>query len=208
MSHYMGNFLSKHQRGFRKEYNTQCCLLKMLEKWKSAVEKGKSFGALLADLSKAFDCLSHDLLLAKLHAYGFSLSALKLIHSYLRNKKQRTKTDSTYSTWEEIPFGVPQGSIIGPLLFNVFLCDLFFLMNETDFASYADDSTPYVTGDSIEHVINSLEIVSITLFKWFTDNQMKADKDKCHLLISCSENTTINVDGNIIGKSICENSWV
>ena len=58
----------------------------MIEKWKSAVDKGKSFGALLTDLSKAFDCLSHDLLLAKLHAYGFSLSALKLIHSYLKNK--------------------------------------------------------------------------------------------------------------------------
>ena len=58
----------------------------MIEKWKSAVDKGKSFGALLTDLSKAFDCLSHDLLLAKLHAYGFSLSTLKLIHSYLKNK--------------------------------------------------------------------------------------------------------------------------
>ena len=73
-------------------------------------------------------------------------------------------------------------------------------MNETDFASYADDNTPYVTGDSIEDVINSLENVSVTLFRWFADNQIKANKDKCHLLISC----TINVDGNIIGKSICE----
>ena len=77
-------------------------------------------------------------------------------------------------------------------------------MNETDFASYADDNTPYVTGDSIEDVINSLENVSITLFKWFADNQMKANKGKCHLLISCSENITINADGSIIGKSICE----
>ena len=77
-------------------------------------------------------------------------------------------------------------------------------MNETDFASYADDNTPYVTVDGIEDVINSLENVSITLFKWFADNQMKTNKDKCHLLVSCSENITINVDGNIIGKSICE----
>ena len=68
-------------------------------------------------------------------------------------------------------------------------------MNETDFTSYADDNTPYVTGDSIEDVINSLENVSVTLFKWFADNQIKANKDKCHLLISCSENITINVDG-------------
>ena len=129
MSHCMDNFLSKHQWGFRKVHNTQYCLLKMLEKWKSAVDRGKSFGVLLTDLSKAFDCLSHDLLLAKLHAYGFSLSALKLIHSYLKNRKQRTKIDSTYSTWEEILFGVLQGSILGPLLFNTFLCDLFFSMN-------------------------------------------------------------------------------
>ena len=65
----------------------------MLEKWKSPVDKRKYFGALLTDLSKAFNCLSHDLLTAKLHAYGLSLSALKLIHSYFKNRKQRTKID-------------------------------------------------------------------------------------------------------------------
>ena len=95
MPHYMDNFLFKRQCVFRKVYNTQYCLLKMLEKWKSAVDKGKSFDALLTDLYKAFDCLSHDFLLAKLHTYGFSLSALKLIHSYLKNRKQKTKIDST-----------------------------------------------------------------------------------------------------------------
>ena len=176
----------------------------MLKKWKSAVEKEKSFRAFLTDLSKAFDFLSQDLLFAKLHANGFSLSALKLIYSYLKNSKQRTKIDSTYSSWEEILFGVPQESILEPWLFNTFLCDLFYSMHETDFASYADDNTPYVTGDSTEGVINSLENVSIKLFKWFADNQTKANKDKCHLLISSSENIAINVDGNITGKSICE----
>ena len=106
MSHYMNNVLSKRQSGFRKGYNTQCCLSKILEKWKTAVGKGKSFSVPLTDLSKAFDCFSHDLLLAKLYAYGFSLSALKLIHSYLKNRKERTKIDSTYGYWEKKLFAV------------------------------------------------------------------------------------------------------
>ena len=77
-------------------------------------------------------------------------------------------------------------------------------MKETDFASYANGNTPYVTSDSIEGVINSLESVSLKLFKWFAGDQMNANKDKCHLLKSGSENITINLDGNIIGNSICE----
>ena len=75
----------------RKGYNTQYRLLAMLEKWKSSVDEGSSFGVLLTDLSKAFDCLLHKLLIAKLHAYGFSLNVLRLVHSYLTNRKQRLK---------------------------------------------------------------------------------------------------------------------
>ena len=77
-------------------------------------------------------------------------------------------------------------------------------MNEIDFASYPDDNTPNVTGDDIEDVINSTENVSIKLFKWFAENQLKANKDKSHLLLSGSEMITINVGGNIIEKGICE----
>ena len=97
----------------------------MLEKWKSAIDNKKMFGALLTDLSKAFDCLSHDLLIAKLNAYGFSIAALRLVQNYLSNRKQRTKINSDFSSWEEILFGVPQGSILGPLLFNNFLWFVF-----------------------------------------------------------------------------------
>ena len=142
LSNFMDPFLSKYQCGFRKGYSTQYCLLAMLEKWKSAVDKGKSFGALLTDLSKAFDCLSHELLFAKRHAYGFSIAELRLIHSYLKNRRQRTKINMSFSSWEEIVFEVPQGSILGPLLINIFLFDLFFIMKETDFSSYAVDNTP------------------------------------------------------------------
>ena len=120
MSTFFDNNFSNQQCSFRKGYSTQHCLLVMLGTWKKSVDKGKVFGALLPDLSKAFDCLDHELLTAKLNAYGFSLPALRLINDYLSNRKQRTKIENTYSTWLDIIFGVLQGSMLGPLLFNVF----------------------------------------------------------------------------------------
>ena len=79
----------------------------MLEKWKNTVDKGKVFRALLTDLSKPFDCLPHELIIAKLNAYGFNLPALKLMHSYLSHRKQHIKVNHAYSSWDEILFGVP-----------------------------------------------------------------------------------------------------
>ena len=133
MSHFSENILPKYQWGFRKSFSTQHYILAMLEKWKQAVHNGKAFGALLTDLSKAFDCLDHELLIAKLNAYGFSLTASKLIHDYLSNRKQQNKINSSYSSWHEIIFRLPQGSILDPLLFNIFLIDLFFIV---DIAKY------------------------------------------------------------------------
>ena len=127
----METLFSKQQFGFRKGYRMQYCLLSMLEKWKSAVDKGKYFGALLTDLSKAFDRISHELILAKLHAHGFSLRALRLIHSYLTNRKQRANVNAKYSSWEVTLFGVPQEPTLGPLFFSIFFCDLFLIMKKT-----------------------------------------------------------------------------
>ena len=156
MSEYFENsFISKYQFGFRKGFSAQQCLVSMFETWKSGTDNKKSFGAFLTDLSKAFDCLSHDHFIAKLNAYGFSMSALRFVHSYLKNRTQGTKINSEYSSWEEIMFGVPQGSILGPLLFNIFLCDLFLIMENIDIASYADDNTPYTTGNSVQEVIQN-----------------------------------------------------
>ena len=101
---------------FGKVYNTQYSLLAMLKKWKTAVNKRKAFGELFTDLSKAFDCLSHDLLFAKLHADGFIISALTLIHSYLTNRKQRAKVKLLNSPWTEVLFGVPQRYILGTFI--------------------------------------------------------------------------------------------
>ena len=173
ISEYFEQFLSKYQCGFRKGFSAKHSLLSVLEKWKSAVDKKKLFGPLLTDLSKAFDCLSYDLLTAKLNPYGFSMAALTQVRNYLSNRKQRTMINTEKSSWGEILFGVPRGSILGPLLFNIFLSDLFLIMNSTELASYADDNTPYSVGNSIEELIVKPKNLSKTLFRWFNGNQMK-----------------------------------
>ena len=169
------------------------------------VDNGGAFGALFTDLSKAFDCLSHELLIAKLDAYGFDKNALKLVNSFLSNRKQRVKINYKYSSLSEILFGVPQGSILGSLLFNIFICDMFYFLEEFDIASYAGDSTPYTAVKNIEFVVNNLEQSSSILFKWLNNNYMKVNTGKSHLLVSGNVRATAKIDSNYIesGKNKC-----
>ena len=132
-----------------------------LEKWKRFIDGGKVFGTLLTDLFKGFDCLNHDFLIAKLNSYGFSLPALRLIHDCLLSRKLRTRISNS---WMETVSGVPQESVIGPLLVNIFLADLLFIVNSMDIANYADDNTPYATANDIDSLIALLEEASNSLF--------------------------------------------
>ena len=150
---------------------------------------------------KLFDCICHDLLIAKLHAYGLSLPVLKMIQDYLMNRKQRTKVGSSYSSWEEIVSGVPQGSILGPLLFNIFLCDLFLEHEGYFFSNYADDTTPYVVANNTIEVVENLTNITQKLFTWFANNHMKANPSKCHLLLSTQEEANIQIANTTIKNS-------
>ena len=152
-------------------------------------------------MSKAFDCLNHDLLIAKLNAYGFNQTALIFIYSYLKERKQRIKVESSYSSWKELKFGVPQGSILGPLLFNIFLNDVFYFMNNTKITNYADDNTPYSIEEDISKLLNTLEIETSVLLKWFDFNEMKSNVDKCHLILVNNNDVSVTLGNETINES-------
>ena len=126
MSQFFESTLSNQYCGFHKSLSVQKCLLVWLENWKRYGDRGKAFGCLLANLSKAFYCLDHDLLIAKLNASGHGLPALRFSHDYLPNMKQRMKVNCSNSEWLEwLVFRVWKGSILVPLLFNICLANLF-----------------------------------------------------------------------------------
>ena len=112
------------------------------------MDYGKGFGALITDLSKAFNCLPHSLFIAKLKTYSFGNSSLKLVNDYLSRHFKGTKISNEYSSWKEVMSGIPQGFILGALFFNIDLCDLLLLTDKFNIANFADENTPYVTGDN------------------------------------------------------------
>ena len=157
------------------------------------------------DLSKAFDCLNHELLIAKLSAYGFSPNALQLVHSYLSERKQRAKVNGSFSTWRETMIGVPQGSVLGPLLFNIYLNDLFMFVKDAQICNYADDTTIYACDGNIEGVIATLESDALKIAEWFPNNCMNLNEDKCHLMVFGDKSNDVSVNiGRITIKESTE----
>ena len=118
------------------------------------------------DLSKAFDTLNHDLLIAKLRAYGFDKKSLRLIQSYLSDRWQRIKINTSYSSWSALLVGVPQASVLGPLLFNVFINDIFYIL-KTNICNYADDTTPYTVDMTLDVLMAKLECSTNSAMEWF-----------------------------------------
>jgi hypothetical protein len=178
LSKYFDKIFNNFLCAFRKGHGCQTTLLRLLEDWKYALDKNEYVAAILMDLSKAFDCLPHDILLAKLHAYGLSEKAVSLLKSYLTDRKQQIKIGNVVSKWDGIKKGVPQGSILGPLLFNVFINDIFSFVNKSNLYNYADDNTLSFHSPNYNELISVLEEESKSLIDWFSFNCMQANPDK------------------------------
>ena len=142
---YFDKYLSPFISAYRKKYSTQQVLIGLLEEWREKLDKNFIVGAVLTDLT-AFDCIPHDLIIAKLAAYGIERETLRLIYSYLKGRKQCVKINNTYSDYNEIISGAPQGSILYPILFNLSINDLFFFIEIASMHNFADDNT-YLHGE-------------------------------------------------------------
>ena len=165
----MENFLSSYLCGYRKNFSTQQALLALIENWKKVLDNKGFAGTVLMNLSNAFNTINHDLLVTKLHAYGFSKDSLKLLYCYLKNRWYRTKINHKFSSWKEFSSGVRQGSDLRPLLLNVYLKDLFFLSEYTDLFNFAEDDTTFYACDmDLNSLIKRLEhdsFLAIELFE-------------------------------------------
>ena len=131
------------------------------------------------------------------------MDALQLIRRYLSNRQQRVKINSSFSDRKEIKIGVPQGSVLGPLLFNLFVNDIFWFSHRTKICNYADDITIFAYHPDLDTIIKQLEKDSSVLVKWFSDNFLKLNDDKCHLMIfgDKSTETTVSIVNSRINES-------
>ena len=155
------------------------------------------------DLSKEFDCIEHELLIAKLNAYWFTKKTQSMIYNYISGRKQGVRLNGSFSNWRETCTGVPQGSILGPLLFNVYINDLFFMVTDTAICNFADDTTIFATDSCLDKVLQRLETDALFLSKWFSENFMKLNEGKCHLLTFGTIRSNIKIK---IGEAIVEES--
>ena len=195
---YFSNKLSSKLSAYREKYS--CCnvITQCVEDWRLSLDNSEKVGCVAMDLSRAFDSIPHGLLVAKLFSYGVSNNACHLIRNYLSNRKQRVKIGNTRSEWLCIKRGIPQGSLMGPVLFNIFVNDLIMkLENVTCIYNYADDNTLSFSHSDVNVIKHELENACKISVEWFQKNNMKANPEKFQFMLVSSkscENVSLSVN--------------
>ena len=190
-------FLSPFLAAYRKSCSTQHVLVKMIEEWRENLDKIFFAGAVLTDFSKAFDCIPHDLLIAKLSAYGLSSDSLCYTYSYLKDRKQCIQINNKQSEFDTVISGVPQGSIFGQILLNIFFNDFFFFIPKASVHNFADDNTLCSFAKTLRGLVTILQPEYETAINWLHNNRMIVNPDKFQVIFldkGKSYNTNIEVE--------------
>lgn len=179
------NILSSHQFGFRKRCSTSDGILDFVEKIYSCLEKGNHALGIFIDLKKAFDTISHKILLGKMQKYGIRGVALSLFDSYLKNRQFRVRVGDSISSVRTVNVGVPQGSVLGPILFLIYINDLPNISNDIHVTLFADDTSLIFTDGDYQKLILNANIQLDKLYSWTLDNRLQLNKDKtCAVLFT------------------------
>ncbi len=182
-------FLNEHQllhdtqSGFRPKHSCETALVHMIDSWLTALDNGKLVGVVLVDFRKAFDLVDQEMLLSKLGLYGIGEETLEWFKSYLTDRRQKVTINNVLSDVKPVTCGVPQGSILGPLLFLLCINDLPLYTNNVITDLYADDTTLYEVNDSIEDIQIKLQLALNNLDMWCKVNGMLVNTDKTKLML-------------------------
>lgn len=194
LENYMeiNNLLSKYQSGFRKKYSCETTVNYVINKWKYIDTKNKIMAVFL-DLKRAFETIDRELLIQKLYMYGIRENELQWFKSYLTNRKQITKVNGVKSDETDNEFGVPQGSILGALLFIIYINDMPNILEKCEIVMYADDTLIYAKGDTEEQCTDKLTHDMNNINNWLKMNKLKLNESKTKIM-------EINMNCNVIFK--------
>ena len=182
------NIMTPTQHAFKIGHSTTTCLLKLTEDIRKEIDNGKATGVVAIDLSKAFDVIDHDILLTKLFNIGIRGQFLDLIKDYLKGRTQYVKYKESFSNCEHLTHGVPQGSILGPILFMIYINDLNDAVRKCNILSYADDTTLYYSSKHACNIQVAINEDIRRIERWFLENKMKLNEDKTEFLIIQPQN--------------------
>ena len=183
LNSHFNRILADNSSAYRKHHSCQTALLRLVEDWKDCLDKDLMVAVISIDLSKAFDSLPHNLLLAKLKAYGLTKPACILLGNFLNGRQQRVEINDTFSPWMSLTRGVPQGSVLSPLLFNIFINDIFYFVRHARLNICADDQQIYDSDKDPMTLHLRMENELTTIVNWYAINGLKANPEKFQAMI-------------------------